>query len=108
MVNWNDPVKKPVLSAQTSRMLGPSRMVYIPPLRLRFSLLGLPPEQVGKAEKPGSSSTIPLRCPKEMVVKVQEESPKGMAESKDRFRTMGRLTRTAPIAAEIYPAFQVH
>lgn len=78
-------------------------MVYIPPLGLRFSLLGSPPEQVGKAEKPGPSSTIPLPCPKEMVVKVQEESPKGVAESKDRFRTMGRLVRTASIAAVIYP-----
>lgn len=51
MVSWKDPPKKPMLSAHNSRLFGPSRMVYLPPLRHRFSFPLLLPEQGVKGVK---------------------------------------------------------
>ncbi|XP_058421358.1 nuclear pore-associated protein 1-like [Diceros bicornis minor] len=55
VVHWRDPPKKPVLSSQNSRMVGPSRGVRIPPLRRTRTGLPAPPEQAVKAGSiPGS------------------------------------------------------
>lgn len=58
-------------------------MVYIPPPGCSFSLLLSPPEQGVNSEKLEPSRTVPLSCPREMEVKVQKESPKGMAKNED-------------------------
>ena len=85
MVKWKDPPNKLMLSARNSRMFGPSRKVYIPPARCRFSVLPSPPEQGVIAEKPGPSKTPPCPCPKEVEVKVkvQKESTEGTAKNKN-------------------------
>ncbi|XP_047554827.1 nuclear pore-associated protein 1-like [Lutra lutra] len=76
-VNWRHPPKKPVLSARTSMMFGPSRTVRIPPPRQKFTVLPSPPEQTVEAAKPKPSSSLPRSCPKGLGEKVQEVPREG-------------------------------
>ncbi|XP_047554631.1 putative UPF0607 protein FLJ37424 [Lutra lutra] len=82
-----DPLKKPVLSAHTSMMFGPSRTVRIPPPRQKFTVLRLLPEQTVESVKPKPSSYLPHSCPKELGEKVQEVPREG---KEDFVETRGR------------------
>nr|XP_058939924.1 nuclear pore-associated protein 1-like [Kogia breviceps] len=93
LVNWRDSPKKPVLSARNSIMFGHSRAIKIPPLRHKFTLLRSPPGQAVRVRKPVPSSHLPLPCPKEKEVKVQEEPPRGMAKMEDHTETKGEDNR---------------
>ncbi|TKC53006.1 hypothetical protein EI555_015657, partial [Monodon monoceros] len=88
-VNWRDSPKKPVLSAHDSMMFGHSRTIKILPPGRKFTLLRSPPERAVKVRKPVPSSHLPLPCPKESEVKVQEEPQRGMAKMEDHTETKG-------------------
>ncbi|XP_029059292.1 nuclear pore-associated protein 1 [Monodon monoceros] len=70
-----------------------SRIIKSPPPGGKFTLLRSPPEQLVKVRKPVASSHLPLPCPKESEVKVQEEPQRGMAKMEDHTKTEGEEDR---------------